>query len=176
MISIQRLSADNFDEFSMDDFRRHQEIKESWKLIDGEYVLMPNPHILDWDVEACRSTAREIIDVMGRGGFAFGAFEGGNFLGYILIGEKFIGRDGDMLQLKLFHMTENSRGKGIGTRLFNAACDEARGCGAKKFYISANASKESQIAYRKMGCVYAKEFIPEIYNVTPHDVQMEYTL
>ena len=175
-IAIERLSKENFSEFSMDDFKRYQEIKESWMLENGQYVLRPNPHILDWDVEACRSTAREILEGIEDGGFAYGAFSEGKFLGYILIGGKFIGREGDALQLKLFHMTNGLRGQGVGKRLFAAACDEARRRGAKRFYISANASKESQIAYRKMGCVYAREFIDEIYNETPHDVQMEYEL
>lgn len=124
-IVIERLSSENFSEFSMDGFMRYQEIKESCMLENGEYVLRPNPHILDWDVEACRSTAREILKGMADGGFAYGAFSGDDFLGYILIGGKFIGREGDALQLKLFHMTNGLRGQGVGKRLFAARQESA---------------------------------------------------
>ena len=48
--------------------------------------------------------------------------------------------------------------------------------GAKKLYISAHSSKESQAAYKALGCVYATEIIPWIAEEEPYDVQMEYIL
>lgn len=48
--------------------------------------------------------------------------------------------------------------------------------GAEKLYISAHSSKESQTAYKALGCVYATEIIPWIAEEEPCDVQMEYIL
>ena len=48
--------------------------------------------------------------------------------------------------------------------------------GVQKLYISAHSSKESQDAYRKLGCVHAKEIIPELAELEPCDAQMEYAL
>ena len=48
--------------------------------------------------------------------------------------------------------------------------------GSEKLYISANSSKESQAAYRALGCVHALEIIPWIADKEPCDAQMKYAL
>ena len=48
--------------------------------------------------------------------------------------------------------------------------------GAKKLYISAHSSKESQEAYRRLGCIEAQEVNMEIAQNEPFDIQMEYQL
>lgn len=65
---------------------------------------------------------------------------------------------------------------GIGRELFRLACEEAHKHGAKKLYISAHSSKESQSAYRALGCVEAEEIDPVIAENEPFDIQMEYRL
>ncbi|MBQ3955201.1 MAG: hypothetical protein II680_04870 [Clostridia bacterium] len=56
------------------------------------------------------------------------------------------------------------------------ACEEARRLGADKLYISAHSSKESQAAYRALGCSFAEEINEELAGAEPFDVQMEYRL
>ena len=46
----------------------------------------------------------------------------------------------------------------------------------KKLYIFAHSSKESQAAYKALGCVPAEEIIPWIADEEPFDVQLEYVL
>lgn len=65
---------------------------------------------------------------------------------------------------------------GVGRQLFTRLCAEARRIGAEKLYISAHSSRESQAAYRKLGCVHAEEIIPAIAQEEPWDVQLEYVL
>ena len=48
--------------------------------------------------------------------------------------------------------------------------------GAKKLYILAHSLKESQNAYRKLGCIDANEINREIAENEPFDIQMEYQL
>ena len=47
---------------------------------------------------------------------------------------------------------------------------------AEKLYISAHSSKESQAAYRALGCVHAEEINAKLAQEEPCDVQMEYRL
>jgi hypothetical protein len=54
--------------------------------------------------------------------------------------------------------------------------DAAKRLGAVKLYISANSSQESQAFYRAIDCVDAEEIIPELFEVEPYDVHMEYLL
>ena len=48
--------------------------------------------------------------------------------------------------------------------------------GADKLYISAHSSKESQAAYRALGCTPAEEVNEGLAAAEPYDVQMEYKL
>ena len=50
------------------------------------------------------------------------------------------------------------------------------GFGADKLYISAHSSKESQAAYRALGCTPAEEVNEGLAAAEPFDVQMEYRL
>ena len=65
---------------------------------------------------------------------------------------------------------------GVGRKLFEKALRVGREYGAKKLYISAHSSKESQAAYKALGCVHAEEIIPWIADEEPFDVQLEYVL
>jgi len=97
-------------------------------------------------------------------------------LGYITVGTEKIGTEKQYVQLVTFQISKPYRGMGVGRRLFEKAADVAKECGAKKLYISAHSSKESQAAYKALGCVYATEIIPAIADEEPFDVQLEYVL
>ena len=80
------------------------------------------------------------------------------------------------VQLVSFQVSEPYRGIGVGRKLFDKAVETAREYGAKKLYISAHSSKESQAAYNAFGCVHATEIISWIADEEPCDVQLEYVL
>ena len=102
------LTNENFNNNSLNEFVRYQEVKECWKRVNNELVLVENNYVEDWDLEKRREKAKEL--------------------------------------------------------------------GAKKLYISAHSSKESQEAYRRLGCVEAVEVNREIAENEPFDIQMEYQL
>ena len=62
------------------------------------------------------------------------------------------------------------------TPIFYKACEEAKRLGADKLYISAHSSKESQAAYKAIGCVHAEEINQKLAEEEPCDVQLEYVL
>ena len=63
----------------------------------------------------------------------------------------------ETFSLVCFQISEEYRRQGIGRKLFSMACEEVRRLGADKLYISAHSSKESQAAYRALGCMPAEE-------------------
>jgi GNAT superfamily N-acetyltransferase len=85
-------------------------------------------------------------------------------------------QEGQYVQLVTFQVSEPFRGMGVGRKLFEKAAGAAKGHGAKKLYISAHSSKESQAAYKALGCVHAEEIIPWIADEEPFDVQLEFVL
>ena len=176
-ITYLLLTEQNFNENSLDDFLRHQEVKECWrKNSNNEYVLVSNEYVEDWDINKRKEVAREILNKVAGNGFAYGAFYEGKVVGYILISTVLFGKSNQYMELLLYHVSEPYRRHGIGKELFKLACNTAKESGAKKLYISAHSSKESQAAYRKLGCIEATEINQVIAENEPYDVQMEFVL
>ena len=175
-IIFTKLSEENLHTDSLDEFVRHQEVKECWRKIGNEFILVPNEFVEDWDVEKCREIAQTMLDGIKENGFAYGAFFEDKLVGYIYVSKKFFGSANQYIELQLFHISELFRRKGLGKELFKLACGEAKMLGAKKLYISAHSSKESQEAYRRLGCVEAMEVNLQIAENEPYDIQMEYQL
>ncbi|MGN0634079.1 MAG: GNAT family N-acetyltransferase [Oscillospiraceae bacterium] len=175
-IEYVKLTDENFSVNSLDDFIRYQEIKECWRLIDGEWKLVANEFIEDWDLNKRREIAASICDHLGSQRTAYGAFLNDRIVGFAVISHRLFGSEGQYSELELLQVSQPFRRMGIGKRLFGEICREASLLGAKKLYISAHSSKESQAAYRKLGCVDAIEINREIAENEPFDVQMEYVL
>ena len=171
------LTEKNFNENSLDEFVRYQEVKECWrKNPNNENVLVSNAYVEDWDLHRRKEVAREILNKIAGNGFAYGAFYEGKVVGYILVSNEFFGSSNQYIELLMYHVSEPYRRRGIGKELFKLACDTAKEIGAKKLYISAHSSKESQAAYCKLGCIEAIEINQAIAENEPYDVQMEYIL
>lgn len=175
-ITFLKLTKDNFNINSLDEFIRHQEVRECWCRINGELVLVPNDYVEDWDPDKRRTIAETIKDGISGSGFAYGAFAEDKIAGYIYLSKDFFGSTAKYIELQMFHVSEPFRRRGIGKELFKLACSEAKNIGADKIYISAHSSKESQAAYRRLGCVEAAEINKEIAENEPFDIQMEYCL
>ena len=125
--------------------------------------------------EAAAGSPPTVSDTEGRC-IGFGAFDGGRLVGYITLIPVLIGSRRQYCQLEAFQVSADQRGRGIGRRLFERLCAEARSRGIPALYISAHSSKESQAAYAKPGSVHAREIIHAIANEEPCGVQMEYVL
>ena len=131
-ITYSELTNENFSENSLDNFIRHQEIREIWQKINGSYVLVPNKFTEDWDKDKLREIARQILNGVNNDGFAYGAFSGNEVVGYIYLSGEFFGRENQYIELQLFHISEPFRRKGIGKELFRLGCIAAKATGAKK--------------------------------------------
>ena len=64
----------------------------------------------------------------------------------------------------------------FGKSLFRRSADWAKVHGAKKLYISAHSSLESQAFYAAMGCVEAEEYDPVHVENEPGACQLEFVL
>lgn len=174
-ISILPLTCDHFHADSLDGFIRHQEVSECWRKVNGEWQLLPIVFTEDWDLPRLREEASDLLRAIEDGIPVIGAFAGEQLVGFALLGET-LGSRRQYIELVSYHVSAQYRGQGIGKRLFAAICDAARACGAEKLYISAHSSRESQAAYRALGCVHATEIDPVRAANEPCDVQMEFVL
>ena len=137
--------------------------------------MVPVVFTEDWDLLRLRAEAADILQAIAAGIPVAGAFDGDALVGFAQLGER-LGNRGQYIELVSYHVSAPYRGQGIGRRLFTAICDTARSLGAEKLYISAHSSRESQAAYRALGCVPAQEVDAMRAANEPCDVQMEYEL
>ncbi len=175
-INYQKLNADNFTGHSLDDFVRHQNVTECWRKIDNDWKLVPNDYEENWSKVQCREIAEDVVHSIKLDQTGFGAFYGERIIGFATVSHRIFGAAAKYVQLVCFQISEEYRHQGIGRKLFSMACEEARQLGADKLYISAHSSKESQAAYRALGCSFAEEINKKLAAEEPFDVQMEYRL
>ncbi len=172
----KRLDNNNFSVHSLDDFVRHQAVTECWRRTDSDWKLVPNVYEENWSLAQCRKMAEDVAHDISLDQTGFGAFDGERIVGFATVSHRIFGAAARYVQLVCFQISEDYRRQGIGRRLFSLACEEARRLGADKLYISAHSSKESQAAYRALGCSFAEEINEELAAAEPFDVQMEYRL
>ena len=172
----RRLDKNNFTGHSLDDFVRHQTVTECWRKIDNDWKLVPNAYEENWSQVECWEIAEDVVHHINLDQTGFGAFDGERIIGFATISHRIFGLTARYVQLVCFQISEEYRRQGIGRKLFSMACEEARRLGADKLYISAHSSKESQAAYRALGCTPAEEVNEELAAAEPFDVQMEYRL
>ncbi len=162
MINYSLLTKDNLSMHSLDDFVRTQSVNECYRKAENGYELKNVSYTEEWSIEKKRSVCAQILDTAADA-FVFGAFDGDNLVGFIFVNNT---------ELVYFHVSQPYRGKRIGRRLFEMACEKAREYGVERLYISANSSKETVDTYLKLGCSYSSRKNEK----EPFDIQMEYKL
>ena len=172
----KRLDNNNFAGHSLDDFVRHQTVTECWRKIDNNWKLVPNVYEENWSQVQCREIAKDVVDNINLDQTGFGAFDGERIIGFATVSHCVFGVTARYVQLVCLQISEEYRHQGIGRKLFSLACEEARQLGADKLYISAHSSKETQAAYRALGCTPAEEVNEGLAAAEPFDVQLEYRL
>ena len=172
----KRLDNNNFTGHSLDVFVRRQTVTECWRKTGNDWKLVPNVYEENWPQAQCREIAEDVVHHINLDQTGFGAFDGGRIIGFVTVSHRIFGTAARYVQLVCFQISEEYRGQGIGRKLFSMACEEARRLGADKLYISAHSSKESQAAYRALGCTPAEEVNEGLAAAEPFDVQMEYRL
>ncbi len=172
----RRLDNNNFTCNTLDDFVRHQTVTACWRKIDNDWKLVPNVYDENWSLAQRRRIAEDVARHINIDQTGFGAFDGERIIGFATVSHRIFGVAARYLQLVCFQITEEYRRQGIGRKLFSMACEEARRLGADRLYISAHSSKESQAAYRALGCSFAEEINEELAAAEPFDVQLEYRL
>ena len=172
----KRLDNNNFTSYSLDEFVRRQTVTACWRKINNDWKLVPNAYEENWSQGQCREIAEDVMHHINLDQTGFGAFDGERIIGFATVSHRIFGTAARYVQLVCLQISEEYRRQGIGRKLFSMACEEARRLGADKLYISGHSSKESQAAYRALGCTPAEEINEELAAAEPFDVQLEYRL
>lgn len=157
-------------------FERHQKVTKCLRREKGEWVVKEEPFIDQWSEAEYGILVKCLVHTVENGGMVTGAFEQGILKGFVSVEGEPMGRDGGYRDLTSLHVSEDRRGRGIGTSLFLAAAQWARQHGGKKLYLSSHSAVETQAFYMAMGCQDAEECMEEHVRREPYDRQLEFCL
>ena len=155
------------------DFQRRQKVTHCWRKQDGKWYIRDISFIDDWTADDYRVLVMYLRRTCDQGGVVFGAFCENKLKGFAAVSATLFGQNKEYLDLPSLHVSADMRGRGIGRVLFDKAKGWAGEHGAKKLYISAHSSVESQAFYRAMGCVEAQEYSEAHVRREPFDCQLE---
>jgi len=156
---------------------RREVIENIYYFRDDKLVLEAEHYDMQgWPPEAPGFHTPILQDCFKRGGFFWGAFEDETLVGVAVLESKFIGSKNDTLQLKFLHVGHNARKQGLGKKLFMIAAEKAKSLGAKKMYVSAIPAENTIHFYQYLGCTLAKEVDPELFEMEPEDIHLEFAL
>ena len=173
--SIQLLSEAQITRALFQHFNRRQEVSKCWRREQGIWVLKEADFVEDWSDAQYQFLVKCLKNTVNTGGVVIGAFDGQERLvGFASVESRHFGSKGQYVQLSCIHVTCESRGEGLGKRLFLHASCEAKKMGAEKLYISAHPAQETQAFYHMLGCVEAGEYDGEL--AESDDCQLEYAL
>ena len=176
-ISFKEILLDEVYADMLSDFNRYQYVHNDWYPDkNGGYYLVYQPHEENWSDTRKKEIVNELCSTLRNGGKLFGAYHAGKLVGFASLDGILLGSEKQYVELTWFHVSYECRGNKIGKQLFNMCVEAAKQYDCSKIYIVASSSEESQKAYSKLGCVYAKEYVPALYKQRPNDVHMEYVL
>ena len=179
----KELSIKDLNDNLLDNFNRYQKINKYWKKNnDGVWILMnrndltngiKNPDNIyddDWDKnEKLTIINDKLRDSIINGGFVIGVYKDKNLIAFANLLGYLFGQNNEYIRLTMLHVSKEYRNMGIGKKLFKICIEKAKKLAAKKIYISAHFSDETQKFYEKMGCVDAIEQSKDISKYIPGD-------
>ena len=175
-MQYRSLRADELNRELFSNFTRRQVVTKCWRKEKGEWKIKEVPFIDDWSEENYATLVSCLKNTILTGGFVYGAFSDNALKGFVSVEPTLFGGEQKYLDLSSIHVSEDMRGQGIGKELFLAAKEWAKENGARKLYISAHSSVESQAFYKAMGCVEAEVYNRKHVEEEPCDCQLECSL
>lgn len=172
-VQYRNLLAGELSPALFDGFIRRQVVTRCRRKENGIWVLRDDPFIDDWSEEDYRFLVTCLRRTIEKGGLVYAAFWDGVLKGFTSVEAEPFGPDLAYFDLTSIHVSEDMRGQGIGTALFQAAKRWAGAHGGKKLYISAHSAVETQAFYRAMGCIDAQFIHQGHTEAEPFDCQLE---
>lgn len=176
MFHYKKLTIEEIRDNFLSTFNRYQETHQVLVKYQDELIVKKDSFVDDWNHEKKASVIHSLRYCLQAGGVVIGVYREHELIAFANVENVIFGTDSDYVELPYIHVSKELRGSGIGKRLFEICCEEAKLLGAKKLYIAAHPSVETQHFYKRMGCTLASEINLAIFNKEPLDLQLEYLL
>jgi hypothetical protein len=176
-VELKELSLHDINENLLDHFNRYQKVKKLWANKGGNWSLIEEGYIEDWDKNKKSKVIKIFSNTLNeKGGYIFGAYDSKKLIGFSLLSNKKFGTSEQYIELKYLHISLDYRYKGKKKKLFKLCITKAEEIGNEKIYISANDSEETINFYFNIGCKDAMEINKELAEKEPYDRPLEYII
>ena len=99
-------------------FVRHQTVVKCRRKENGKWIIKDDPFIDDWSEADYKFLVSCLRNTAATGGLVYAAFCEGVLKGFVSVEPKLFGENHRYLDLSSIHVSEDMRGKGVGTALF----------------------------------------------------------
>jgi len=176
-IEIKELTLSDINDNLFDNFIRYQKSTKSWYKINGNWALINEEDITDWDKNQKDSLIKLFLDtIIEKRGNIFGAYKDKKLIGFSVLLNNRFGTKEQYVNLAYLHISLDYRHKGLGKKLFGLCVEKAKENGNEKIYISANNAEESIKFYLMNGCKDAMEINEQLAEEEPTNRQLEYII
>jgi len=151
--------------------RHTYEVREGQLVRTANYFEVPG-----WRTDAPERMTPVLLDCFDRGGTFLGVFDAKALIGMGVLESERVGRARDQMQLAYLYVSRTYRGRGVGTKLFEAVLPFAREAGASALYVSATPTENTVDFYLGRGCMLAPEPDPKLLAAEPEDIHLLYPL
>ncbi|MBY6037514.1 GNAT family N-acetyltransferase [Fictibacillus nanhaiensis] len=169
----KKLNVDDLHEDFLEKFDRYQVTNQVWFNDNNKYKVKADHFTEQWDTQKKEFVTESLRKCVNRGGVVIGIFHDKQLTGFANVENTLFGSKKEYVEMSYIHVSYEHRGLGMGKSLFKACCDEALILGAKKLYIAAHPSIETQAFYHSVGCRPALEINQDILDKEPLDIQLE---
>lgn len=150
-------------------------IKKAWRTVEGKLKLIDIDYLDNtWPNGYETHYQNALLSV--KNGFVLGAYEHENLVGFLCITPMKKWHSYDYVLLDQLFISKQYRGKGIGTKLFNEACEKLKLWSIDRVFICAGSAEETITFYKSLGCVEVIEKHSALYEEDPRDIQLEYII
>lgn len=170
MVNYKIMCKHEINESSLDGFRRYTKTTKMWILKNGILNTKSTSYIDAWSDEKLKEISHSLKHDKG---IVLFAYEGSRVVGFANLVDEL---SNGYIIMPNIHVSQDYRGKKIGSMLFELICIEARKQGAYKLFISGHPSIETQSFYESLGCKLAQEENVKLKTLEPYDIQLEYEL
>ncbi|MFH0816591.1 MAG: GNAT family N-acetyltransferase [Methanobacteriota archaeon] len=155
------------------DIDRTEDVRALHRSVGGRLVKESKRiDVQQWTEAQCASHIAWQEYELSHGGVLLGAFEGEEFLGLAVLGNRPVGGDPKTAQLVFLHVSRAQRRKGVASALVAECVRQARMRSRKRLYISATPSESAVGFYLSKGARLAEKPDPGLFAKEPEDIHM----
>lgn len=175
MLTLKKMTLDQC--HKINEMDASQYIGRAWREVDGDRKLIDIDYLDPTWPNGYEVHYENLKATVSTKGEAVGAFdEADRLIGFVTVNRMVFGQSTSYALLDQLFVSRESRGQGLGKRLFLAAVEIAQRFDVDYLFICAGSAEETIAFYRSLGCIEAIERHNGYYESDPRDLQMIFSV